>query len=205
MNLDRNDEDRFHGRQGPQFGAWNYPDALFVGKGGMTHIEYKTMFALWAAVKAPLMLGSDLSGVNKFDSVYEIIANRELLAVNQDPLGVQATCRKNCCGKGPTGAIFPQVTCPHFDKSWQIWQGPLAKGAFIVIVLNRFDYETEINLNWAEDADLPPGMRFVLRDLWQGKDLGVIFSGDNWKGTLQEHDHRAFKLTPTDNNHNSIQ
>lgn len=42
-NIDRNDENRFQGPevQGPAVGAWNYPDALFVGKGGMTDIEYR--------------------------------------------------------------------------------------------------------------------------------------------------------------------
>ena len=38
-NIDRNDENRFVANQGSSKG-WNYPDALFVGKGGMTNTEY---------------------------------------------------------------------------------------------------------------------------------------------------------------------
>ena len=72
MNLDRNDEDRFLDRQGPEFGAWNYPDALFVGKGGMTMTEYRSSFALWCAVKSPLMLGMDLRNMTKGDEAYEV-------------------------------------------------------------------------------------------------------------------------------------
>ena len=64
FNIDINDEKRFTKNQGPQIG-WNYPDALFVGKGGMSNVEYRTMFALWCAVKSPLMLGSDLSKVSQ--------------------------------------------------------------------------------------------------------------------------------------------
>lgn len=58
--------------QGPEIG-WSYPDALFVGKGGMTMTEYRTMFALWCAVKSPLMLGSDLRKMTMEDEAYKVI------------------------------------------------------------------------------------------------------------------------------------
>ena len=70
-NLDRNDELRFVANQGPKIG-WSYPDALFVGKGGMTMTEYRTMFALWCAVKSPLMLGSDLRNMTEDDEAYKV-------------------------------------------------------------------------------------------------------------------------------------
>ena len=70
-NIDRNDENRFVENQGPNKG-WNYPDALFVGKGGMTFTEYKTMFALWCVVKSPLMLGSDLRNMTIEDEAYKV-------------------------------------------------------------------------------------------------------------------------------------
>ena len=47
------------------------------------------MFALWCAVKAPLMLGSDVRTTKRSDEAFKIITNKDLLAVNQDPLGVQ--------------------------------------------------------------------------------------------------------------------
>ena len=71
-NIDRNDEFRFHYSQGPDVGAWNYPDALFVGKGGMSDNEYRTMFALWCAVKSPLMLGSDIREMQMEDEAYKV-------------------------------------------------------------------------------------------------------------------------------------
>ncbi len=40
-NIDRTNEPRFQGRQGPELGAWNYPDALFTGNGGMNDDEYR--------------------------------------------------------------------------------------------------------------------------------------------------------------------
>ena len=70
-NIDINDESRYRqeGVQGPEHG-WNYPDGLFVGKGGMTNEEYRTMFALWCLVKSPLMLGTDIRTLTKDSEAY---------------------------------------------------------------------------------------------------------------------------------------
>ena len=70
-NIDINDSERFVKNQGRSKG-WNYPDALFIGKGGMTNIEYKTMFTLWSIVKSPLMLGTDLSKITKHSEEYKV-------------------------------------------------------------------------------------------------------------------------------------
>ena len=57
--------------KGPEWG-WNYPDALFVGKGGMTLTEYQTMFTLWCIIKSPLMLGNDLRNMEETDEAYKV-------------------------------------------------------------------------------------------------------------------------------------
>lgn len=44
-------------------GAWNDPDMLEVGNGLMTHDEYQTHFAFWAALKSPLLIGCSLKGI----------------------------------------------------------------------------------------------------------------------------------------------
>jgi alpha-galactosidase len=44
-------------------GAWNDPDMLEVGNGQMTNDEYQSHFSLWAALKAPLLIGCGLSGI----------------------------------------------------------------------------------------------------------------------------------------------
>ena len=103
-NIDVNDEVRYRmpGVQGPDSG-WNYPDGLFVGKGGMSDTEYRTMFALWCLVKSPLMLGVDLTTLTRDSEAFRIISNERLLAINQDSLGVQGQCVKDCCSHGSTG------------------------------------------------------------------------------------------------------
>ena len=65
----------------------NDPDMLEIGNGGMTLIEYKTHFALWAISKAPLIIGCDITQMSK--EIKDILMNTEVIAVNQDSLGEQ--------------------------------------------------------------------------------------------------------------------
>jgi len=67
-------------------GAWNDPDMLEIGNGWLPLDQEKTHFALWSIVKAPLILGCDLDKISK--ESFDIISNKELIDINQDPLGV---------------------------------------------------------------------------------------------------------------------
>ncbi|MDX3101897.1 NPCBM/NEW2 domain-containing protein [Nonomuraea angiospora] len=69
-------------------GAWNDPDMLEVGNGGMSDTEYRSHFGLWAFMAAPLISGTDLRKASK--ATLEILTNRDLIAIDQDPLGKPA-------------------------------------------------------------------------------------------------------------------
>ena len=60
---------------------------LEVGNGGMTDVEYVSHFSLWAISKAPLLIGCDVSKMSA--AILATLTNREVIAVNQDSLGVQ--------------------------------------------------------------------------------------------------------------------
>ncbi|XP_059666833.1 alpha-galactosidase 3 isoform X2 [Cornus florida] len=77
--------DKWAAYAGP--GGWNDPDMLEVGNGGMTYQEYRAHFSIWALMKAPLLVGCDVR--NMTAETFEILSNKEVIAVNQDPLGVQ--------------------------------------------------------------------------------------------------------------------
>ena len=81
--IDENDEWYEYG--GP--GGWNDPDMLEVGNGGMNFEEEKIHFGLWCISKAPLLIGCDITNLSK--ETFEILTNLEVIAINQDPLGVQ--------------------------------------------------------------------------------------------------------------------
>ncbi len=70
--------------------GWNDPDMMMVGMNGMTTQMSQTHFTMWCMMNSPLMLGLDLRRVQKGDELYNIIANRDLIALNQDALGIQA-------------------------------------------------------------------------------------------------------------------
>ncbi|AOR37584.1 alpha-galactosidase [Streptomyces fodineus] len=68
-------------------GHWNDPDMLEVGNGGMTDTEYRAHFSLWSIMAAPLLIGSDLR--NATPATFTILRNKDVIAVDQDPLGRQ--------------------------------------------------------------------------------------------------------------------
>ena len=70
--------------------GWNDPDMLMVGMKDMTTQMSQTHFTMWCMMNSPLMLGLDLRRVSKGDELYNIIANKDLIDLNQDPLGIQA-------------------------------------------------------------------------------------------------------------------
>lgn len=84
-------------------GAWNDPDMLEVGNGELTVDENIAHFSLWCMMNAPLILGNDVrkfikadGSIDKENKIYQILTNKTMISVNQDPLGVQ--CRRIKCG-----------------------------------------------------------------------------------------------------------
>src|ERR1700753_3796882 len=68
-------------------GHWNDPDMLEVGNGKLTHDENLTHMSLCALLAAPLLAGNDLSKMNP--ETTQILTNRDVIAIDQDPLGKQ--------------------------------------------------------------------------------------------------------------------
>ncbi|KZV14670.1 hypothetical protein F511_40699 [Dorcoceras hygrometricum] len=88
--------DKWAAYAGP--GGWNDPDMLEVGNGGMTYEEYRAHFSIWALMKSPLLIGCDVRNITT--EAFEILSNEEVIAVNQDPLGVQG---RKVYSYGPDG------------------------------------------------------------------------------------------------------
>ena len=129
-------------------GHWNDPDMLEVGNGGMNEEEYRTHMSLWALLAAPLLAGNDLSKMN--DSARRVLMNRDVIAIDQDPLGRQAE-------------RISQI------GDYSVWAKPLKDGRIAVGVFNgsRDGRYTAVDL---EKLGLLDGAK--VRDVWAGKDLG---------------------------------
>ena len=68
-------------------GHWNDPDMLEVGN-GMSVSEDRAHFTLWSMLDAPLISGNDLR--NMKPETLKILTDKDVIAINQDPLGIQA-------------------------------------------------------------------------------------------------------------------
>jgi alpha-galactosidase len=130
-------------------GHWNDPDMLEVGNGGMTVSEYRAHFSLWAMMAAPLIAGNDIANMD--ESTREILTNREVIAVDQDRLGVQGR------------RVWR-------DGGREVWVKPLAGGERAVLLFNRGEEPAEIEATW-EMLGLPESLRLRVRDLWRHHDL----------------------------------
>jgi len=102
-------------------GAWNDPDMLEVGNGGLTFDEEKSHFSLWSIMKAPLIIGCDITNMD--NNTKTILMNAEVIAISQDRLGVEGK-RVNVYGPSmpaqPFGATNVVVgTCNKSDPSQQ--------------------------------------------------------------------------------------
>jgi alpha-galactosidase len=150
-------------------GGWNDPDMLEVGNGGMTIPEYRAHFSLWCLLSAPLMAGNDIRSMTP--EIREILTNKEVIAVDQDPTEQGRRLRKN--------------------GDLEVWVKKMAGNARVVVLFNRGTAPAQIALSWQElglafDAEL------AVRDLWAKKDLGSV------KGTfvtsVPSHDVVMMKL-----------
>jgi alpha-galactosidase len=131
-------------------GHWNDPDMLEVGNGGMTTTEYRSHFSLWCMLAAPLMAGNDIGDMKP--EIHDILTNKEVIAVDQDPLGSEGR----------------RV---HKDGDREVWARQLNDGSRAVVLLNRGSDRQEISVNW-EDLGYPSHLAASVRDLWQHKDQG---------------------------------
>jgi len=154
-------QDGLESHAGP--GHWNDPDMLEVGNGGMTTTEYRSHFSLWCLLASPLMAGNDLRSMSP--EVKEILTNREVIAVDQDPLGVQGRRVKR-------------------NGEQEVWSKQLADGGRAVVLFNRGAKDAEVSVSWT-DIGYPQHLAANVRDLWAHKDLGKL-SG-SFAATVPSH------------------
>ncbi|KAI9169631.1 hypothetical protein LWI28_015302 [Acer negundo] len=152
-------------------GSWNDPDMLEVGNGGMTKDEYIIHFSLWAISKAPLLLGCDVRNMSK--ETLEIVGNKEVIAINQDPLGVQAK---------------------KVREDVEVWGGPLSGYRFVMLLLNRNIWPANVTAH-LEDVGIPPKTVVQARDLWEHKTMETLLE-TNISANLDPHTCKMYLLTP---------
>ncbi|CAI9091857.1 OLC1v1026959C1 [Oldenlandia corymbosa var. corymbosa] len=174
--------DKWAAYAGP--GGWNDPDMLEVGNGGMTYHEYRAHFSIWALMKAPLLIGCDIRNLTA--ETYEILSNEEVIAVNQDSLGVQG---RKISESGTNGCR-------------QVWAGPLSGKRLVVALWNRCSEKVTITAAWSS-LGLESSTPVSVRDLWKHE---VVMENKvaSLSALVEAHTCEIFILTPQTVTHSII-
>jgi alpha-galactosidase len=158
---------------------WNDPDMMEVGN-GMSVSEDRAHFSMWAMLTAPLMAGNDLRKMNK--ETQAILTNKAVIAVNQDPLGIQG---------------FKYAT----RENLEIWLKPLQSGDWAVCFLNRGKTPQRVEFDWKKETikddfakrDLnADGSTYNILDLWTNSESGTTSKA--FETTVQSHDVVLLRL-----------
>ena len=150
-------------------GHWNDPDMLEIGNGHMTDDEYRTHMSLWALVASPLLAGNDIRTMSPVTK--SILLNKELIAIDQDALGKQASPVKN-------GEL-------------ETWVKPLADGSVAVGVVNMGSAAAQATVS-AKDLGLSGPVKSA-RDLWSHK--AVHFANGTYKASVPTHGVLLLKVS----------
>ncbi len=142
-------------------GHWNDPDMLEIGNGHMSDDEDRTHMSLWALTAAPLLAGNDIRSMTP--ATREILMNREVIAVDQDVLGKQAS--------------------PVKSGDLEMWVKPLADGSVAVGVVNIGAAELSANVK-ASDLGLGTQVK-AARNLWTH--TGVAFNDGVYTANVPPH------------------
>ena len=153
-------------------GHWNDPDMLEVGNGGLTAAEYRSHFSLWAMMAAPLIAGNDIANMD--ETTRSILLNKEVIAVDQDRLGIQGR------RVSKTG-----------DR--EVWVKPLSGGARAVLLFNRGNDPADFGFTW-DQLGYPANLRAKVRDLWAHRDVGT--RSGSFTATVEPHGVVMLKVQP---------
>ena len=150
-------------------GHWNDPDMLEVGNGGMSETEYRSHFSLWAIMAAPLLIGTDIRTIKQ--PYLDILLNKEVIAIDQDPLGIQ----------GRRIRVAQDV---------DVIVKPLQSQELAVALFNESGAARRVNVTSAE-LGLDGARKYRARDLWQHTDAPL---GDALAVELPAHATAIYRI-----------
>eukprot|EP00980_Cylindrotheca_fusiformis_P014288 scaffold3791_cov137-Cylindrotheca_fusiformis.AAC.15 len=172
-------------------GCWAYADMLQVGvRHGLNLAETRSHFAGWAIVSSPLVLSHDVNNDTVMDSVWDIISNTEIIAINQAYVGESGGVYDSSTEKtvlyARDGFRFEAPVHQYLSK-------PIGKNQVAVLLMNSGNETRELTANFDDipyvDCTHSHGTShcdFSVRDVWNHKNLGRF--RDSWTVSVQSHD-----------------
>ena len=163
-------------------GNWNDPDMLVVGTVGwgsphpsmLKPDEQYLHFSLWSLFSAPLLIGCDMEKLDAF--TLNLLTNDEVIAVNQDALGKQATCVQTI-------------------GDLRIYVKELEDGSRVAGFCN-FGLE-KVDISYKDLKKLGISGKQKVRDLWRQKDITTIHADKEALSVkVPMHGVTLYKFTP---------
>jgi hypothetical protein len=145
-------------------------DMLEVGR-SMSEEEDKTHFGMWCIMSSPLLIGCNMATIK--ERPLALLKNEELIALNQDPLGLQAHVVQHI---GETYVLVKDILSLHGTTR-------------AVALYNPSDREEEMCISFSE-VDL--GGQVLVRDLFEHEDLGAMQGA--LSAVVPAHGTRIYKL-----------
>jgi alpha-galactosidase len=155
-------------------GHWNDPDMMEIGNGGMTATEYRTHMSMWAMMAAPLLIGTDLRSASP--ETMAILSNREIIAIDQDRLGVQ-------------GAVVAD------RDGLMVLDKPLANGDRAIALYNSTDSLATVSIP-VHQTGLARARAYRLQDVWTG---AVRQAGSTIAAAVPAHGTVVYRVRPVAN------
>ena len=162
-------------------GGWNDPDMLVIGLsnsgfirgGGCTDEEYRTQMSMWCMFAAPVMMGCDVR--NMSEATKTILLNKDIIAIDQDPLGKQGF------------RVYRKDGIEAFKK-------PLSDNRVAIAFLNRNSGAGKIILSY-KDLELEPDAKYTVYDVWNHKE--VPQNPGSLSAEMSSHETQVFILSET--------
>ena len=155
-------------------------DMMEVGN-GMNEEEDRAHFSLWAMMASPLIAGNDLRNMNK--TTQQILTHKDMIAINQDPLGIQAM------------KWIDEGDIELFIK-------PLEKGEYALLFLNRSDEAQKYTFNWRSHYmkdDISGHEIWFDKQVYQWRDIWNSGKGSTektFKSAIPAHGVIVLRLVP---------
>ena len=184
-------------------GCWAYADMLQVGIGnGLSLAETRSHFGGWAIISSPLILSHDVNDVRVQDKIWDVISNREIIAVNQAYFGDSG---------GVYNVANETIVLHHGNYKtevpvYQYLSKPLASNKVAVLLMNSGETKRVLRAKFTDipglDENVNNTCEYHVRDLWAHKDMGVF--RNFFAASVESHD-AAFLLLEKINNSKEYQ
>jgi alpha-galactosidase len=161
-------------------GGWNDPDMLVIGLGnsgyikggGCTEAEYRTQMSMWCMFSAPLIISCDVR--NMSTETKNILLNKDVIAIDQDPLGKQAfrVWRKD---------------------GVEAWKKPMADGKVAIAFLNRNSTPESVTVPY-DQLELEKESAWDCYDVWKHEKMKQ--PAGSLTSKMISHECQVYVLTP---------